>query len=442
MSTTSSNRNETNSSAITTAMNSQAPDIVSTIEDIFRKSHDKELLSNIKRITALEKILHCHPSSIAIRNEENNNLPLHDLFDKCFNVTIITNNINNNNDSNNGNKLALLVKNVKHVMQILVNHGVKNNIGGVHGVGGLFELNKKKIDFVTYKSCTPFDMLLNRFQFLLEHLQTSNNNEATSSSLPSPSSAADNIDNRSHNNRDTEARIKIESETDGLPSTSSLFEENKTILQNISECIQDCIEVTNRAWIAKGCKDSFTIIYAAVQVFPLLKIETMQYLIDNFDNHTTIATTTSIDQTTDDQQSNSQQEDHHRHPLEFRDIDGRTVLMKAIHEATSRTQRWCDWKARMQMFLKEKHNGLKQCWIRDDDGRLPIHIAVEKGLEWNNGMQELVEIDSSTLLEKDPLTGLYPFMSIASGESADLNLVTHLLLENPAAIDESVHHLR
>ena len=339
-------------------------------------------------VRAVRKILLHYPLIIAVGGE-NDSLPLHNLFDICFKIT--------NEVEDDSKKLALLVKNVKNIMKILIHHGVQC---GVHKAGGLLKLNKEKIDFVNYRYRTPITIFLIKFESILNHYREK----------PKYYSSLFEILAR-YRHRQSECKHKV------------LSEEDNAILLDLLCCIEYCIQVVHTAWKEEGCQDSYTIMHSAIDVFPLLKVETMKYLIENVDCHPN-KVIHQIDKCS-------------HHPLEFRDSMGRTVLAKAVYAATKRRQMpWGDWKERFHLLLDEKYNGFKQCWIRDKDRRLPIHIAVLRGLDWKNGLQELIEIDSATLLEPDPLTGLLPFMEVAS-RSADLNLTIQLLQMNPPAISIS-----
>ncbi len=374
-----------------------------TIESVFQELHDdfddfngigplpiyQYLQRAISKYNdrAVRKILLHYPSIIA-ESGKHDSLPLHNLFDTYFNIT--------DEVKADPQKLALLVKNIKNIMKILVHYGVEH---GVHKAGGLLKLNKEKIDFVDFRYRSPIEIFLSKFELILDHYREK------------PKYVSSLFELSRYQSDQSERKSKV------------LSEEESAILRDASCCVEYCIQVVHRAWEEEGCEDSYTIMHSAIDVFPLLQVETIRFLIEKFDCH--------------DKAGHQQIGDNCRHPLEFRDSMGRTVLMKAIYAATKRRQLpWGDWKKRFQLLLDKKYNGFKQCWIRDNDGRLPIHLAIVRGLDWKNGLQELIEIDSATLLEPDPLTGFLPFMEIAS-RSADLNLTMQLLKMNPAAVSIS-----
>jgi hypothetical protein len=494
------------------------------IETIFQELHAPDVTTDplpireyIRRaiskydIDAIQKILYHFPSTIHALDDTNKNLLLHDVFDLHFNIpkemitssdTSMSGNNNNNDyayDSFNQLNLKSLVRISTEIVKLLVYYGIQYNVGGtstsgtsimssntIHtigdastvtsasttgartsvsilGTGGLLKANQEPIDFVNYKCQTPMDILLYKFELLLNYCvsetkKRKDNTDEKKSRLLSGESDRNNDNNNNHHHTGT---------SEVQPNDSIISHETilQQIMLSISECVQYCVDIMNESWKAQGCKDRLSILHSAVGVFPLLKIKTMKYLLNNFDHHgtSTIASTTASTSSSihknghhDNYNRNTDYEydDPHPHPLEVRDMMGRTVLMKSIYEATKRKQSWGDWKERFQILLQheEEHNEkciklksnsksksvstLKQCWIRDDKGRLPIHVAIKNGLNWENGLKELITFDLDTLLEADPTTGLQPVFMIACGKDKtyDLKLMMKVLLTNPAVL--------
>ena len=73
--------------------------------------------------------------------------------------------------------------------------------------------------------------------------------------------------------------------------------------------------------------------------------------------------------------------------------------------------------------------------IKDDDGRLPIHVAANIGLKWSCGMEDIVEANMVGLDTQDPLTGLYPFMLAALGSCADLTSISSMFALMPDVLE-------
>jgi len=81
-------------------------------------------------------------------------------------------------------------------------------------------------------------------------------------------------------------------------------------------------------------------------------------------------------------------------------------------------------------------------FLRDDDtGRLPLHVALQNAAKWSMPLHSLITInDPIDRHEKDPVTGLYSFMSAASASGRgrgrgnnDLNVIYYLLRRDPNA---------
>ncbi len=71
--------------------------------------------------------------------------------------------------------------------------------------------------------------------------------------------------------------------------------------------------------------------------------------------------------------------------------------------------------------------------LRDNKGRLPLHIALQRAAKWSQPLLSLILAnDPIDRHETDPVTGLCPFMSAASGRSNDLNVIYYLLRRDPS----------
>jgi hypothetical protein len=316
-------------------------------------------------------ILGLNPSLFTLRNSDNQNLPLHDLFDQYFTIT--------NEIKQNPLELIILVQKISYIGTFFINFP---DIAEIQlEAGGLLELNREKIDFVNYRSRTPMDLLLIKFEEILELC---------------------NSDYYDGNNSAITMDIDVDMDPGEIEGAKV------SILDTMKEILRRCIEVCKEAWKAKGRDNVYTIMNTAVGVFPLLKVQTLQYLIANFEINNNLS-----------------------EPC--RDLLGRSLLSNMICEATKRTQ-WGDWKERFRMIL-EMEFGKQYCWARDGNGQLPIHVALEKGLKWNNGMEELISADALTLSEPHPVNGLYPFEIAATCfTSENLDLIFNLLTMNPLAV--------
>lgn len=337
-----------------------------------RRNDNDELRQALSQLDTedIPIILGLDPSLFTLRNSENQNLPIHDLFDQYFTIT--------NEMKQNPLELIILVQKISFIGTFFINFP---DIADIQlEAGGLLELNKEKIDFVNYRSRTPMDLLVLKFEEILE------------------------LCNSDYDG--TNSTITMDIDTDMDPG--EIEGAKITILDTMKEFLQRCIEACKAAWEEKGHDNVYTIMNTAVGVFPLLKVQTLQYLITNFEMN-----------------NNSSEP--------CRDLLGRSLLSRMICEATKRTQ-WGDWKERFRMIL-EMELGKQYCWVRDSNGQLPIHVALEKGLKWNNGLEELISADALTLSEPHPVNGLYPFeIAATSCTSEDLDLIFNLLTMNPLAV--------
>lgn len=71
---------------------------------------------------------------------------------------------------------------------------------------------------------------------------------------------------------------------------------------------------------------------------------------------------------------------------------------------------------------------------RDFKGRLCLSYAIELGYTWNYGLKLLYDLAIKALETRDEVTHLYPFMTAAVGENADLTTVMELLRQTPSVV--------
>lgn len=129
--------------------------------------------------------------------------------------------------------------------------------------------------------------------------------------------------------------------------------------------------------------------------------------------------------------------------LAGKDRRGRTALIKAIyldHEESERKSRY-NRKTSTSEVIKMIFSAVTSdcAKIRDGAGRLPIHIATEMGLRWNEGVGLIVFAHDKGLEEKHCVTGLYPFMMAAAGRSNDLNTIFMILRARPGVLTDAAH---
>jgi hypothetical protein len=74
-------------------------------------------------------------------------------------------------------------------------------------------------------------------------------------------------------------------------------------------------------------------------------------------------------------------------------------------------------------------------FLRDEHNRLLHHVALSSGINMRTDALLISHISDEKLVEKDPVSDLYPFVIAASGERSDLYTVYHLLGRNPSILD-------
>lgn len=75
---------------------------------------------------------------------------------------------------------------------------------------------------------------------------------------------------------------------------------------------------------------------------------------------------------------------------------------------------------------------------RDKNNRLPIHYALENGMEWNNNLVTMIHANHLHLKDCDPVTKL-PLLALAAKEtSCDLRTIYYLLRKNPECVNSAI----
>ena len=75
--------------------------------------------------------------------------------------------------------------------------------------------------------------------------------------------------------------------------------------------------------------------------------------------------------------------------------------------------------------------------VRDKNNRLPIHIALEQGMEWSSDLAYLLVTSQEHLKEVDPVTNWPPFVLAGMGESCDFRIIYDLLRKHPEHVEKS-----
>jgi len=123
------------------------------------------------------------------------------------------------------------------------------------------------------------------------------------------------------------------------------------------------------------------------------------------------------------------------------DVDdfGDNILIKAIKVATTTNVKFKyfhdrEKSALFSMILINHTDGQQISKKKDSEGRYPLHLAAIRGLQWQQGMEQIVFADYDNLRERDAITNLSPFM-LSAENCVDLNTIFTLLREDPAMIN-------
>lgn len=76
-------------------------------------------------------------------------------------------------------------------------------------------------------------------------------------------------------------------------------------------------------------------------------------------------------------------------------------------------------------------------FLRDENGRLPIHVALETGMKWSTLLVSIMNANTLHLGEVDPMTKFCPSALAAVEPSCDLRTISYLLRMHPKHIEVS-----
>ena len=131
--------------------------------------------------------------------------------------------------------------------------------------------------------------------------------------------------------------------------------------------------------------------------------------------------------------------------IQKKDAKGRLPLTIACADPIA--NRSTDVHTKIQMLLAEHPEAAH---VLSSDGRRPIYVALESGVAWEEGIEDLFNSDPKCLADRDSVTGLYPFMLAAVGvgnrtrqagaawtnhdEARSLTTLYNVLLVDPARV--------
>ena len=74
------------------------------------------------------------------------------------------------------------------------------------------------------------------------------------------------------------------------------------------------------------------------------------------------------------------------------------------------------------------------CFLRDQKGRLPVHVALHEGMKWSGALISIMNANSDCLWDIDPVTGFYPVVLASCEPSCDLKTIDYLMRVHPGIV--------
>ncbi len=330
-------------------------DLVNLFLDFMKKTDGRRLVEMsiwYGNIAAAKVFIERFPSALKKKDRIKGQLPLHIASE----------------DSNESNQAELI--------ELILKEGLKQNVGGQYGAGGLFEKD--------YKGTTP-----------LMHVIHSMNNPFTWDAML------------------LEICVKAAYE-----SATNLSKKMRSGLPGVVEGDPGDITSTNaiatgETWemdlVEDGHYFHFPILHEAMGISSPDAFYRIIEIVKEYDAN-----------------------------LSGKDRRGRTALMKAIHLDSEKGQRRTQYKRRtstreiISMIIGAVTSDCAK--VRDGAGRLPLHIATEMGLKWDEGVRELVYANLEALEERHIVTGHYPFMTAAAVSNPDLDTIFELMRVRPTSV--------
>lgn len=110
---------------------------------------------------------------------------------------------------------------------------------------------------------------------------------------------------------------------------------------------------------------------------------------------------------------------------------GRTVLVAIVLSMEKSSIH----SSRVKMIQKVLQYAHGTAMYPYKNGRLPLHLLLEIGCDWSNGVSLVAADAPQSLRRQDPITSLFPFM-LASSNGSNLNTIYMLLKQDPTVICE------
>ena len=249
------------------------------------------------------------------------------------------------------------------LIELLINEGIKYNVGGAFGAGGLYDQDNS--------GSTPLMQLIH--------------------ALNNPFRWDDNEDDEFGINKRTQVKTNL-AIRNNITSGAK-----KRPLANLDICIR-------AAWNSRGPNNHFPILHEAMNISSPDAFYRILDMVKYYDNDLS-----GIDQR------------------------GRTALVKAIY-----IDRILQRRTSTGDIIKMILGGVSSACatLRDGAGRLPLHIAAEMGLLWNDGLSDIINSHPQGLDEPHPVSGVYPFILAAQTGpgNTDLDTLYSLVRKRPKLI--------
>lgn len=117
------------------------------------------------------------------------------------------------------------------------------------------------------------------------------------------------------------------------------------------------------------------------------------------------------------------------------DSYGQTPL--TIAASSPVTYQSCDGRTKIHLLLREAPVSAQ---IKDKLlGRYPLHIAIESGIPWDDGVESIMYAYPPALTIRDPRTGLHPFLLAVAARAAEETLTVHSTAQESGDCKNSVN---
>jgi hypothetical protein len=120
--------------------------------------------------------------------------------------------------------------------------------------------------------------------------------------------------------------------------------------------------------------------------------------------------------------------------------DGKSLLQSCARVSNQSSVSWCiaTFQLALSATLRHYPHELGLLLLKNAEGHTPFQVAREQLGEqgsWKMIKKCLDESNGSTILERDPETNMYPFLSAAVGDdTSELDLVYYFVRRNPLTL--------